>query len=200
MVGPTDKVAKVAAALFHAGDAASLRVAIEIARMRSGGGDGPSMSNVRRHLEALEQSTSGEVSWALARLKRLDAVVELVRTLAFLEPNGVCYVVGRAAEGFVDDTAPAHVRLVGGHAAAVVVDALESHGFPPCEVSSLSTRLGSVAVAHLDAGAAQVDLMMLASTPVAHAAVNVVDGRPVALVDEAGFAKLIDEARGDAFR
>ena len=198
MVGPTDKVAKVAAELFHGGDAATLRHAVDIARVRCGGGVAPAMATVRRHLEVLRQSSVGVGAWAMSRLDRLEAIWELLQTLAFLEPDSQCYVVGRAAEGFVDDTGPAHLRLVGGRPPALVVDGLETQGFPPCEVSSVSTQLGSVAVAHLDDGVLQVDLMLLPDRPAAHAALNVVDDRPVALVDEVGLAQLIRKARDGA--
>ncbi|HCA39867.1 MAG TPA: hypothetical protein DEO92_09355 [Phycisphaerales bacterium] len=198
MTGPTDKVAKLAAAIFHRADMTSLRRAIEEARVACGGGPLPSMATVRRHLEALRQSSIGMDEWVASRLGRLEAIDELLQTVAFIGPDSVCYVVGRAAEGHVDDTGPAHLRLVGSRESAMVIDDLESQGFSPCEVSSVTTRLGSVAVVHLDDGDLRVDLMLLPDVPAAHAAINLVNGRPVALEDEVGFAKLIQKARGDS--
>ncbi|MDP6312598.1 MAG: hypothetical protein QF781_10660, partial [Phycisphaerales bacterium] len=97
-----------------------------------GSGAIPSMATVQKHLEAVRQSTAGMGAWDAVRLQQLDVIAELLQTLTFIEPEAACYVTGRAAEGFVDDTAPAHLRLVGGRGPALVADDLETQGFPPC--------------------------------------------------------------------
>jgi hypothetical protein len=191
MAGQADKVAKLAAALFHGGNASSLSRAVEVARDQCGGVS-PSMATVRRHLEALEQSEMGMATWGRARRDQRDAIVELLHTIAFIEADSVCYVVGRAAEGYVDECEPVRIRVVGGHVAAIVADHLEQQGFPPCEVSSLPTVVGTIAVVHLVDGPLRADLLVLPDTPAAHAPQSLVDGRQIALVDEAGFRQLLE--------
>ena len=192
MVGPTDKVAQVAAAVFHAGDAASLAEAVEWARVELGGGSAPSLATVRRHLETLRQESIGLEQWRAERIERLAAIEELLQTLAYIEPDSVCYVVGRAAEGYVDATGPAHLRVVGSRVAALVADDLEQQGFPPCEVSSLATCMGSIGVIHLNDGPLRVALAILPEKQKSHQPRSVVDGRSVALVDEVGFRQLLE--------
>lgn len=197
MVGPTDNMAQMAAAVFHAGGVASLAEAIELARVEMGGGAAPSLAIVRRHLESIRQASLGLGRWRARRIARLCAIEELLQTLEYIEPDSVCYVVGRAAEGHVDDTGPAYLRVVGGRAAPIIVDDLEQQGFPPCDVSSLSTRMGSVAVIHLSDGPLHVAMLILPEKQHSHQPASVVDGRPVALVDEVGFQRLLDAMKAD---
>ena len=192
MVGPTDNVARRAAEMFHAGEARPLSAAVDAAQAELGGGAVPSMATVRRHLEALRQASIGFDQWARDRARRLTAIDELLQTLAYVEPNAVCYVSGRAAEGLVDDTGPAKVRVVGDVPAPIVLDELEAQGFPPFEVSSQRSALGSVPVAHVEDRWLSVDLLFLPNHALAHEARSVVDGRPIAMVDEVGFQELLE--------
>lgn len=198
MVGPTDKVAQLAAAVFHAGEAASIAEAVEWALIELGAAAAPSFVTVRRHLESLRQESLGLGQWRAERIERLAAIEELLQTLEYIEPDSVCYVAGRAAEGYVDDTGPAHIRVVGGQAAAIIADDLEQQGFPPCTVSSLATGMGSIAVIHLNDGPLHVAMSILPEKQESHQPRSVVDGRPIALVDEVGFRQLLDAMSTDS--
>ena len=195
MVGPADKVARVAAQRFLAGEAATIRDAIEQARTESGETVSPSVVTVRRHLEGLRQASLGMEAWHSQRLLRLDAIEELLQTIAYLAPECTCYVTGRAAEGHVDDTGAAIIRVVGAASPPQLMDALESHGVPPFDVANRATQIGSIAVAHVDDDPLHADLLLLPDRAESHAAASLVDGRAVALVDEVGFARLIEELR-----
>jgi len=195
MVGPADKVARVAAQRFLAGEAATIRDAIEQARTESGETVSPSVVTVRRHLEGLRQASLGMEAWHSQRLLRLDAIEELLQTIAYLAPECTCYVTGRAAEGHVDDTGAAIIRVVGAASPPQLMDDLESHGVPPFDVANRATHIGSIAVAHVDDDPLHADLLLLPDRAESHAAASLVDGRAVALVDEVGFARLIEELR-----
>ncbi len=195
MVGPADKVARVAAQRFLAGEAATIRDAIEQARTESGETVSPSVVTVRRHLEGLRQASLGMEAWHSQRLLRLDAIEELLQTIAYLAPECTCYVTGRAAEGHVDDTGAAIIRVVGAASPPQLMDDLESHGVPPFDVANRATQIGSIAVAHVDDDPLHADLLLLPDRAESHAAASLVDGRAVALVDEVGFARLIEELR-----
>jgi len=195
MVGPADKVARVAAQRFLAGEAATIRDAIEQARTESGETVSPSVVTVRRHLDGLRQASLGMEAWHSQRLLRLDAIEELLQTIAYLAPECTCYVTGRAAEGHVDDTGAAIIRVVGAASPPQLMDDLESHGVPPFDVANRATQIGSIAVAHVDDDPLHADLLLLPDRAESHAAASLVDGRAVALVDEVGFARLIEELR-----
>jgi len=195
MVGPADKVARVAAQRFLAGEAATIRDAIEQARTESGETVSPSVVTVRRHLEGLRQASLGMEAWHSQRLLRLDAIEELLQTIAYLAPECTCYVTGRAAEGHVDDTGAAIIRVVGAASPPQLMDDLESHGVPPFDVANRATQIGSIAVAHVDDDPLHADLLLLPDRAESHAAASLVDGRAVALVDEVGFARLFEELR-----
>jgi len=195
MVGPADKVARVAAQRFLAGEAATIRDAIEQARTESGETVSPSVVTVRRHLEGLRQASLGMEAWHSQRLLRLDAIEELLQTIAYLAPECTCYVTGRAAEGHVDDTGAAIIRVVGAASPPQLMDDLESHGVPPFDVANRATQIGSIAVAHVDDDPLHADLLLLPDRAESHAAASLVDGRAVALVDEVGFARLVEELR-----
>ncbi len=195
MVGPADKVARVAAQRFLAGEAATIRDAIEQARTESGETVSPSMATVRRHLEGLRQVSLGMDAWYQQRLSRLDAIDELLQTVAYLASECTCYVTGRAAEGHVDDTGAAIIRIVGADSPPQLMDDLETHGVPPFDVANRATRIGSIAVAHVDDEALHADLLMLPDRPESHIAASLVDGRAVAMVDEVGFARLVQDIR-----
>lgn len=192
-----DKVARLAAAIFHAGGAASLHEALAAASGRCGGGRTPSMVRVRRHLEAIEQSEGGASQWDAIRQARLEAIDELVETLAFIDPAGMCYVAGRAAKGHVDGTAPSHIRFIGACDAASIADRLEDQGYPPCPVSALATKLGSLAVVHIEDESLRAEVLLLPRVPAAFASRNLVSGEPTALLEASAYRALIAAIQRD---
>ncbi|MDP7071178.1 MAG: hypothetical protein QF561_07500 [Phycisphaerales bacterium] len=198
MVGPADKVARAAAQRFLAGEAVSIRDAVDQARAESGETVSPSVATVRRHLEGLRQASMGMEAWRAQRLSRLDALEELLQTIAYLAPECTCYVTGRAAEGHVDDTGAAIIRVVGADSGPQLMDDLEAHDVPPFDVENRATRIGSIAVAHVNDEALHADLLLLPDRPEAHAAASLVDGRAVAIVDEVAFARLVEDIRSNA--
>ena len=195
MSKPTDLVAKVAAERFHTRAAATLHEAIAQACSEAGAHVLPSLRAVRRHLEAIEQADVGVQAWQEARMRRLEAIDELLQTIAYVAAECTCYVTGRAGQGHVDDTGPAIVRVVGAASAPQVLDALESHGLPPMEVSSLATRMGSLAVAHIIDGLLHVDLLFLPDQLASHEPFSIVDGEAVPMVDIVNFSRLIQALR-----
>ena len=192
---PTDLVAKIAAERFHSRVAATLDEAIGQACSETGAHALPSLRAVRRHLEAIEQAEVGVQAWRDARVRRLEAIDELLQTITYVASECTCYVTGRAGEGHVDDTGPAIVRVVGAASAPKVLDALESHGLSPMEVSSLATRMGSLAVAHIIDGSLHVDLLFLPDQPASHEPSSIVDGEAVSMVDIGSFSLLIQALR-----
>ena len=195
MVGPTDNLARAAAGLIHAGRTTSIVDAIDMARAESEHTTSPSVATVRKHLESLQQASMGMQAWHAARVRRLELIEELLQTLAYLAPDCSLYVTGRAAEGHVDGTAAATIRVVGVEQAPALMDDLESHGTVPVQVSSLQTSMGSMAVAHIQDSLLDVDLLFLPDQADSHAARRVTDDRPVAIVGLQAFSELLAACR-----
>ena len=96
---PMDLVAKAAAERFYARAAATLHEAITQACSEAGAHVQPSLRAVRRHLEAIEQADVGVRAWQEARMQRLEAIDELLQTIAYVADECTCYVTGRAGQG-----------------------------------------------------------------------------------------------------
>ena len=195
MIEPTDNLARAAAELIYSGQTRS--IADAIAQVRAAGDHmaSPSVTSVRRHLESLQQTAMGMQAWHDQQVRRLELIEELLQTLAYLAPDCSLYVTGRAAEGHVDGTAAATIRVVGVEHAPALMDDLESHGTVPMQVSSLQTSMGSMAVAHLQDALLDVDLIFLPDKPTSHTARRVTDDRPVPLVDMKAFSAMVASCR-----
>jgi len=185
---------------MFSGEARGMTEAIELARAETGESAAPSIATVRRHLEALRQASLGLSQWAAARLNRLEALEELLQTIAYVAPECTIYVTGRAAEGHVDDTGPANVRVVGASAPPLLMDDLEAHGVPAMGVTNTQTPYGGMACAEVDGPQQRCRLLFLPDQPWAHDASSVADGRPIAKLDLEGFARLIGQAREELNR
>jgi hypothetical protein len=195
MVGPTDNVAMTAAQLLHAGKARNIGEAIVQARGLLDELASPSFATVRKHLEAISQASIGMAAWQDDRLRRLEALEELLQTIAYLAGDCTIYVTGRSAEGRIDQTDSASIRVVGVDSPSMLMDALEAHGFPPMEVSSLATLLGSMTVAQVQDGMLDARLLFLPDVPAAHLAKRIADDRPVAIVGLEAFSEHIENFR-----
>lgn len=187
-----DITARDAAALLASGDAESMAEAIAQA---CGASDAPpTPSLVRRHLESLQQTSLGMDGWRRMRLSRLEALLEFMDTVAFVAPGSRCMVSGRAAQGHIDDTSPARVRVISVDAPRLL-DALEDHDLVPDHIGTLSTSIGQVAQARFSGTDLLVEIMVLPDVPDASGTVNLVDGRPVTTCDLDGFRTLVEVAR-----
>jgi len=174
-------------------DGAAVDVDAAIAQL--GDGPRPSTARVRRHLEAMRQADFGLGAWWRERLAALEAVVELVRTIQFVAPGATVLLTGRTAQGHVDDLGPATARVLGVDAPALL-DALEAHGLQPPEVSSLTTVLGAMPVAHVQTSATgQLNLLILPDVPEARAKHRLTDETPVSVLDVERFCAIVDAAR-----
>ncbi|MCH2140704.1 MAG: hypothetical protein MK100_06670, partial [Phycisphaerales bacterium] len=120
-----------AAQLLHAGKARNIGEAIVQARSLLDELASPSFATVRKHLEAISQASIGMAAWHNDRLRRLEALEELLQTIVYLAGDCTIYVTGRSAEGHIDQTDSASIRVVGVDSPPLLMDDLEAHGLPP---------------------------------------------------------------------
>ena len=187
-----DITAQAAATLLASGDAESMAEAI--ARASAEGDAPPARSLVRRHLESLRQASLGMTGWRRLRLARLEALLEFADTVAFVMPEATCVISGRAAEGHVDETSPARMRVIG-VAAPPLFDALEVHDLFGDHIGTVTTALGSVAAARFSDADLLVEIMILPEAPEAYTPRNLIDARPVATGTRDAFRTFVEGAR-----
>ncbi len=190
MEADTHERAALAAKAVLDGTAADVGAAIAAL----GPGPMPSGRQVRRHLEAMQQQSLGLGGWWRARLRALEAVVELVDTIAYAAPDATVLLTGRTAQGHVDDLGEATARVIGVDAPALI-DALEDASITPPDVSSLKTALGTMPVAHVETGTIAMALLVLPDVPEAHVRRRLTDDTPLSVLDVEGFRSIVDAAR-----
>ncbi|MCH2136762.1 MAG: hypothetical protein MK101_09295 [Phycisphaerales bacterium] len=186
-----DERARAAADSLRSGAASTIEEAIALLPP----GPPPPAGLIRRHLEAMDQASKGLGDWWRERLEALEALTQLLDTIAFLLPESTILLTGRTAQGHVDGLSAARVRVIGVEAPHLV-DALEQHGFRPPDVSAQRTSLGSMPVVHLfDHLGHQVDCLVLPDVPQAHDGVNLVDGGRVSVLAMERFEAIVEAAR-----
>ena len=191
----SDHVARVAAFQLISGDAQTVREAIEQAQIRTQSGRLPSHSSVRKHHEFMQQEAMGLKEWHKRRLNRLEALETVLQTILYAVPEARVFVTGRAAEGHVDQTGPASIRVLCDEPMDVIIDVLESHGLGPMEVSSVRTQFGRCGTAMHHEESLWIRLIFLPNRSESQLKFNVIDGSAVSVVDVLGFTALVEQAR-----
>ena len=184
MDSQTDQIARNAAAIYIAGNAATIQQAIRLAVERNLHHEPtrlPKQSAVRKHIQAMTLATIGDVAYAERPLHYLHIAEELMTVLEEYEPM----LAGRAAKLQFDGDVNLPIRIYCKRDVSEIVTILEQYKYPVSEFhyDTINTRFGRLnRILFVEDGTANVTLTLCRPSMKANADRNLFRDESVAIL------------------
>ena len=146
----TDRVARDAAELVHAGRVDSIAQAIDLAMdmQHAEPRDRPGSGTVRRHIQAMTMQAVGAEAYRDMVRRVLDVAEQAMTAIDLAFDDVTCVVTGRSARGQIDGGVVVTIRLHTDRPLEDIEAHLEELGYEDLRTSTVSTRYGRMNQLH----------------------------------------------------